>query len=130
MQWVEEALRGFGHYLGVDELSFSDHGLLELTLENGSVVAIEDRSEASDQFLIYLRRPVGYQAAAWLRKALVRCHAECHSLWPLQVALRGQGTDTVLILLTRVSARGFTPQALSQAIEYQLRWSETLRPTP
>ena len=130
MQWVEDALRGFGAYLGVDELSFSDRGLLELTLENGSVVAIEDRSEAFDQFLIYLRRPVGYQAAGWLRKALVRCHAESHSPWPLQVALRGQGTDAVLILLTRVNARSFTPQALSQAIEYQLRWSDTLRPLP
>jgi type III secretion system chaperone SycN len=130
MQWVEDALSEFGRHMGLSQLAFGPGGLVELRLENGSVLTIEDQSIAAEELLIHLRRPVGYQAAAWLRNALARCHAECHSPWPLQVALRGQGSEATLILLTRVTARGFTPQALSQAIEHQLRWSESLRPAP
>ncbi len=130
MHWIEDALLEFGRHMGVDRLAFGPGGLVELRLENGSVLTIEDQSTTKDELLIHLRQPVGYQAADWLRNALARCHAECHSPWPLQVALRGQGSEALLILLTRVGVRGFTPQALSQAIDYQLRWAESLRPQP
>ncbi len=130
MLWIQDALAEFGRHMGVDGLAFGPGGLVELRLENGSVLTIEDQSSTAEELLIHLRRPVGYQAAGWLRNALRRCHAECHSPWPCQVALRGQGPDSQLLLLTRVGMRGFTPQALSQAIDHQLRWSESLRPMP
>lgn len=128
MDWIADTLAEFGRQLGIEALRADAEGRLLLQREDGSQLAVEPiQREGQEELLIYWTVPVGYQAAAWVRRALARCHAETPSRWPVQVGLRGSGPETLGLALVRSPARGFTPQALSQAVEHLRRWLDAVR---
>lgn len=128
MNWVNDTLAEFGRRLGIAALDFGPHGVAQLALPSGGWLAVEpvQRSEADDEVLIYLGHPLGFDAPRRLRQALERAHYAAAGVFPLQLATRGEGSESVLIVLTRVSAREFTPQRLDQAVEALSRWVEVL----
>ncbi len=128
MDWIASTLAEFGRQIGIDNLQADDEGRLSLQFESGGQLSIEQiERSGQDELLIFWMTPVGYQAGTWVRAALVRCHDEGLTAWPVQVGLRGSGPDTMGLLLVRTPARGFTPQTLGQAVEHMSRWVTTLR---
>jgi type III secretion system chaperone SycN len=128
MDWIADTLTDFGRQLGIDNLQADAEGRLSLQFDNGGLLSVEQVQRAGqDEMLVFWMTPVGYQAGAWVRKALARCHEAGDSRWPVQVGLRSGGPDTQGVLLDRTPARGFTPQALGQVMDLLRRWRETLR---
>lgn len=121
--WVRDALAEFGRQLGIEQLSFGSHGVAQLVLQSGGLVAVEPvRRGDRDEVLIYLGRPVGHQAGALLQRALARAHWREGGPYPVQVALRGDGPDAMLLALVRLPERAFTGQSLAHAVDYLGRW--------
>lgn len=127
MSWVNDTLAEFGRRLGIASLGFGAHGVAQLALPSGGWLAVEpvQRGDA-DEVLVYLGHPLGFDAPRRLRQALERAHFGHGGAFPVQLASRGQGAQTVLVALTRVPAREFTPQVLDQAFEALNRWVEAL----
>lgn len=125
--WVNDTLAEFGRRLGISALGFGTHGVAQLALPAGGWLAVEpvQRGEA-DEVLVYLGHPLGFEAPRRLRQALEQAHFRQAGAFDVQVASRGQGAQTVLVALTRMPARAFTPQALDQAFEALSRWVEAL----
>ncbi len=127
MNWIDDTLADFGRRLGLDHLDCGAHGVAQLTLAGGGLIAIEPVTRGDEEeVLVYVGRRVGHDAPRLLRRALARAHhTEVGSL-PVQVALRGQGPDTLLLALLRLPTREFTPQRLDRAFEHFNRWLDTL----
>lgn len=130
MDWIEDTLAEFGRQMGIDDLQADEDGRLRLRLQSGAELAVEPiERQGQDELLIYWAVPVGYQAGAWVRQGLTRCHAEAGGRWPVQVGLRGSGPEALGLALVRTPARGFTPQALVQAVDALSRWLDGVRAT-
>lgn len=130
MDWIADTLAEFGRQMGIEDLQADTEGRLRLAFDNGNQLAVEQvEREGQDELLLYWVVPVGYQAGAWVRQALSRCHAEGPSRWPVQVGLRGAGAESLGVVLLRTPARGFTPQTLGQAVDHLRRWLDALRVT-
>jgi len=127
MSWVNDTLAEFGRRLGLPALGFGTHGVAQLVLPSGAWLAVEPvhRGEI-EEVLVYLGRPLGFDAPRRLRQALEKARFSEGGATEIQLASRGQGPDTALIVLTRLNARAFTPQALDQAFESLSHWVDSL----
>lgn len=128
MTWVHETLADFGRQMGLPDLDFGQHGVAQLQLESGGLLAVEpvQRGDAAE-VLVYLGRPLGWDAAPLLRRAAQRAHHSEAGAWPVQLAVRGDSPDALLLALVRLPEREFTLQALGQAVDYLGRWFEQLQ---
>jgi type III secretion system chaperone SycN len=128
VSWVHETLADFGRQMGLPDLDFGTHGVAQLEMESGNLIAVEpvQRGDAAE-VLVYIGRPLGYDGAPLLRRALARAHHAEAGAMPVQVAVRGEAPDAVLLVLVRVPERDFTLQSLGQAVDYLGRWYEGLR---
>jgi type III secretion system chaperone SycN len=127
MNWVNDTLADFGRRLGIASLGFGEHGVARLALPSGGWIAVEPvRRGEVDEVLVYMGQPLGFDAPKRLRQALEKAHFSDAGALPVQLASRGKGPDTVLVALTRLPARGFTPQALDHALDTLTRWLEAL----
>lgn len=124
--WIHDTLAQFGQQLGLPELSLDDNGAAQLTLQAGGILAVEPAA-ASGDVLVYLGRPLGFDGPAVLRRALARAHHSAGSPMPVQVALRGDGPEALLLVLVRVPEREFTTPMLSRVVDYLGRWSDGVR---
>jgi type III secretion system chaperone SycN len=128
VSWVHETLAEFGRQLGLPDLGFGAHGVAQLQLQSGGFLAVEPvRRDQADEVLVYLGRPLGYEAAATVRRALARAHHSAAEPLAVQVAVRGEGPDAVLVMLVRLPERDFTLQSLGQTVDALGRWYEALR---
>lgn len=128
MNWIEDTLAEFGRQMGIDNLRADAQGRLQLELGSGGQLSVEQiERDGNEEVLVHLAVPVGYQAAAWVRRALARCHEDAAARWPLQVGLRGSGPDARGLILVRTPARGFTPQSLGQMVDFLRRWADHVR---
>lgn len=126
MSWIDDTLRDFGHQMGIEALSFGAHGAAQLVFQDGSVLSLEpvDR-KGTEEVLIYLSRPMGFDAPKIRRVALNQAHYKHASpAFSVQVVSHGQGPDGHLVALIRLPARGFTLQILDRAHEHLSRWLE------
>ena len=127
MSWVHDTVAEFGRQLGIEGLDFGAHGVAQLQLQSGGLLAVEPvRRGETDEVLVYLGRPTGFDAAGLLRRALVKAHHGQAGAMPVQVALRGDFPDALLLALVRMPERDFTLQSLGQALDYLRRWHEGL----
>jgi len=127
MGWVESTLQEFGRQIGVSDLGFGSQGVAHLQRADGGFLAIESaRRGPYDEVLVYLGHPLGFNAGELVRGALDRVHFSHAGAWDLQIGTQGQGSDTVLIVLTRIPERAFTLQSLNAAIEHISRWLEAI----
>lgn len=128
MSWVHETLAEFGRQqLGLPELGFGTHGVAQLQLQAGGLLAVEPvRRGDEDEVLVYLGRPLGFDGAALQRKALAKAHFSGADALPVQVALQGSPPDQLLLMLVRLPEREFTLQSLGHAVDYLGRWFEAL----
>jgi type III secretion system chaperone SycN len=127
VSWVHETLADFGRQMGLPSLDFGAHGVAQLQMQSGGLLAVEPvkRGEV-DEVLVYLGRPTGFDSAGLLRKALVKAHHSAAGALPVQVALRGDAPESLLLMLVRVPERDFTLQSLGQSVDYLGRWFESL----
>lgn len=128
MSWIHDALAEFGHRLGIQHLDFGRYGVAQLAFEDGGLVALEPvRRGTQDEVLVYLARPVAHQAPLLVRGALAKAHLSHGGPMPVQVALRGNGPDALLLAGVRLHERAFTAQTLAQAVEFLGRWLDEVQ---
>lgn len=128
MAWIQDAVADFGRQLGIDGLDFGTHGVMQLQLASGGFIAVEPvKGGREDEVLVYLGRPVAHQAVQAIGVALARCHWRNGGPLPVQVGLRGTGSDAVLLALVRLPERTFTAQALVHAVEFLGRWLDEVQ---
>lgn len=127
MNWINDTLAEFGRRLGLASLGFGSHGVARLQLSSGGWLAVEPvQRGGTDEVLVYLGHPLGFDAPRRLRLALERAHFSQAGSFAVQLASRDQDGQAALVVLTRVPAREFTPQVLDQAFEALNRWVEAL----
>lgn len=125
-QWIHDAVAQYGRQLGLPELGLDDNGAAQLELQAGGILAVE-HAPASGDVLVYLGRPLGFDGPAVLRRALERAHHSAAGTLAVQVVLRGDGPEALLLVLARVPERDFTPPVLSRTVDYLGRWSDGVR---
>ena len=127
MSWVHETLADFGRQLGLPSLGFGTHGVAQLQMQSGALLAVEPvRRGEVDEVLVYLGKPVPFADSGLFRKALAKAHHGEVGALPVQVALRGESPDTLMLMLVRLPERDFTLQSLGHAVDYLGRWYESL----
>lgn len=127
MSWVHETLAEFGRQMGLPALDFGQHGVAQFVFESGVLLAVEPvQSGEHEEILVYMGLPVGYHGAVMGRMALAKAHHGEAGAMPVQVSLRGDAQDTLLIALVRLPAREFTLQSLGQAVDFLRRWFGSL----
>lgn len=125
--WINDTLADFGRRLGIEQLDCGTHGVAQLALAGGGLIAIEPvQRGAAEEVLVYVGRRAGHDAPRLLRQALIQAHHRHAGNLPIQVATRGQGPDTLLLALLRLPAREFTPQSLDHAFDTLNRWLDEL----
>lgn len=127
--WVVDAVAQFGRQLGISRLGFGQGtNALSLAFADGGVLGLEQvQRDVQTEVLVYFSRPVGHQPLAILRTALRRAHVSQGGPWMVQVALSGQGTDTMLTAMVRLPERGLNAQQLGHATDYLDRWLSDLQ---
>ncbi len=123
MNWIQDAVSEFGRQVGISSLDLGPQESIQLTFASGTVLAVEpvNRPE-EEEVLVSLGRPAGHQVAPLLRTAFVKAHMANGGAMPVQIVTRGSGPQTLLVAVVRLQRRAFTPQALSQAVEFLGRW--------
>jgi len=124
--WIDDALAEYGRQLGVPGLALGEHGVAQLALQAGGLLAVEPARGGAD-VLVYLGRPLGFEGPAVLRGALAAAHHSAAPLMPLQLAVSGDGPEALLIALVRVPGPEFTAQTLGRVVDYLGRWSDGVR---
>lgn len=128
MNWVHGTVADFGRQLGLPDLSFDDGGLVQLQLQSGGLLAVEQvQRGTADEVLVYLGRPLGFEGGELLRRALTHAHCSSAQALPVQVAVRGEAPEALLLMLLRLPARDFTLPALEHAVDYLNRWFDGAR---
>lgn len=125
-QWIHDTVAEFGRQLGLPDLALDGSGAAQLQLQAGGLLVVEPAPQTGD-VLVYLGRPVGFDGPAVLRGALARAHHSAAGPWPVQVALRGDGPEALLVVLARVPERDFTPARLSRVVDGLGHWSDGVR---
>jgi type III secretion system chaperone SycN len=124
--WIHETVLQFGQQVGLPALELGTHGVAQLELQAGGLLAVEPAPETTE-VLVYLGRPLGFDGAAVLRNALERAHHAAAQPMPLQVAVRGAGPEALLLALVRVPEREFNLQVLGRAVDVLGRWLDGVR---
>jgi type III secretion system chaperone SycN len=128
MPWIQDSLREFGRQQGLSQLDFNRHGVMQLDYPHGGFLAVEPAQPGrGDEVLVYLARPVGHQAASLLRTALARACAIDGGAPFVQVGIKGNGPDTLMLVVARLPERSFTSQALSATVQYLDRWLDDVQ---
>lgn len=123
MDWIDDTLVEFGRQLGIESLRLNAQGTVRLTLTSGMPVTLEPRIRRGHQeILVSMGCTVGHAAPQRTLQALRMAHTESFPPVDIQLALSGNGVDTLLIATTRLTARGFTVTALSGAIAALGQW--------
>ncbi len=128
MSWIHETVAEFGRQIGVPSLALDAQGVMHMQLQSGGVLGVEAvRRGHLDEILVYLGRPLGFDGAALLRRALVQVHVSQAHAVPVQVAMRGESPEALLIMAVRMPQREFTLPALGQSVDYLNRWFDGVR---
>ncbi|WP_263768599.1 hypothetical protein [Propionivibrio soli] len=123
MNWVHETLAEFGRQIGLTGFAPGTHGVAQLRLESGGLLAVEAVTRgSSDEVLVYLGQPMGFDADRLRMAALEKVRETRGGPYAIQVATRGDGPQAMLLMLVRVPERQFTVQTLGQAVDYLGRW--------
>jgi type III secretion system chaperone SycN len=127
MNWVNQTLAEFGVQIGITDLSFGKHGVAQLILQSGGLLAVEPVHRGDiEEVLVYMGQPIGFDAEKKIRKALCNIHYLQNTQLPIQLATLGVGSDAMLIALVRISERDFTLPVLGHAFDYLNRWFEKI----
>ena len=128
MHWVQQTLADFGRQLGLAHFGLGTLGVAQLRLASGALLAVEPALRGrTEEILIYFSRPLGFEATQTRRAALAKAHYSNNGPYAVQIATRGEGAQSELLMLVRLPQRGFTPQTLSHAVDYLDRWFSELR---
>jgi len=131
LNWVHETLAEFGRELGLTDFGTGTHGVAQLRLESGALLAVEPvrrgKEDGVDEVLIYFGQPLGFEAATLRRRALEKAHFLRGGPYPIQIATRGEGPQALLLMLVRLPERAFTRQTLGHVVDYLGRWFAELR---
>lgn len=123
MSWVDDTVAEFGRSMGIPSLRVGEHGNLQLKFAAGGLLAIEPvRRGDTDEILVYLGEPLGFGGARRVVLALSKAHFRNAGVRDVQIAVRGEGADSLLLALTRIPEREFTPQNLGHAVDYLHQW--------
>ncbi|QEI08271.1 hypothetical protein FXN63_22375 [Pigmentiphaga aceris] len=121
---IEQTLNAYGEQIGISGLRFDVRGAATLKTSSGRLLAVE---QGSDEVLIYVTQPLGYDASATLQQAFKHAHFSRHGEVPVQIATRDERGERSLISLIRIPERDFTVLRLQQTVDYLTRWLVALQ---
>jgi type III secretion system chaperone SycN len=113
VSWVDDTVAAFGRTIGIPDLALDERKRVDLALQDGCLIGIRHLVDRSEPELLLCRsRAVGSGASAAVRAALRLSNFRRPHSWPTQTAL----ADGQLMLAMRIPERGFTLDALEQAL--------------
>ena len=122
MNWTHDAIADFGRRIGLEGWAVNSHGVAQLQLQSGAVLAVEP---VADEVLVYMVEDAPYTSPSQWLDALKRCHTRRKGAWPIQVGRRANTAGgTQIVVLTRVPERALTPQHLEEAVLGVKRWRD------
>lgn len=120
MMNVSQAVTEFGQSMGIEGLNLGSTGVCQLQWEDGSTLLIE---ETAEELLVCLAFPAAHLHALEMQQALElqdqRVH---HGFAVVQVGLRGQGADTLIVTLVRVRARVLAGADIARSVDQLTEW--------
>lgn len=123
MTWVDDTLSEFGRSLGLPGLVLDANGVAHMALGPGGVLGIQAVVRGDcNEIIVFMGRPVGPGQDGLLHRALSHALFRTTVPFAVQVALRGTGTDTLLLAAIRLPDRQFTPNRLAHAVEFLTHW--------
>ncbi len=123
MRWFQDTIEAFSRQLGVITPDVGPQGTFQVTTEGGALLVIEPIAcDMGFDALVYAGHPVGMHTPGLARRALAQAHLTQGLPHPLQVALLPSHPDPLLIALTRIPGRHFTPDLLAHAVDFLHRW--------
>ena len=117
-----DAVHEFGDRLGLDGFTLNSQGVAQLQFPGGVVLAMEIGRE---EMLVYTVHEVPFMPAGQWVDALKRCHVRRRGAWPIQVGCRVTPSGWEIVVLTRLSEWGLTPQRLEEAAQSVLQWRDS-----
>lgn len=115
MSVLTQALSDFGRDIGIDHLQERPEGGLQLRLENGDVLGVQQQTE---EVVVHYAHVCSFDAAARLLKAMKLSHAVATDAAMLQVGLHETPQARWLVLAQRVPAMGFNARQMHQVLAY------------
>jgi len=125
MNWVDDTLAEFGRMAGLPGLAPDTSGAVQLSLEAGAVLGIQPAQAGErGEIVVFMGRPAGLEKDKLVRRALSLANFRNAPPLPVQVALRGEGPDGLLVAAVRLSERQFTLPKLTHAIDFLIAWHD------
>ena len=123
MTWVDDTIAEFGRTVGLAGLACDASGAVQLSLESGGVLGIHRvQAGACGEVIVLMGRQAGLERDRLVVRALALAHFRNAPALPVQVALRGEGPDALLLAAVRLSDRHFTLASLTHAIDFLTAW--------
>lgn len=123
MTWVDDTLAEFGRMAGLPGLALDASGVVQLSLGAGAILGIHPvLASEPREIVVFMGRPVGLEKDRLMRQALSLAHFHNAPALPVQVALRGDGPEALLLAAVRLSERQFTLPSLTRAIDFLNAW--------
>ncbi len=117
---AEFAVADFGRLVGLEQLSLHPVGHVRMGLPEGEWLTLE---EVSDELLVSWVVPCAHLQETALLQALQMCEARTSGFErAFQVGVRGEGSDTCVILVTRLPSEGTTGAQIMRAVEDGVQW--------
>lgn len=121
---IQQTLNAYGEQIGIPGLRFDASGAATLKTASGRLLAVE---RGTEEVLVYVAQPLGYDAGATLQQAFKHAHFSRHGELPVQIAARDERGERSLISLIRIPERDFTVLRLQQTVDYLSRWLAALQ---
>lgn len=115
MSVLTQALTDFGRDIGIDHLQERPEGGVQLRLENGDVLGVQQQAE---EVLVHYAHACSFDAPSRLLRAMKLSHAVTSDAAMVQVGLRETPQACWLVLAQRVPAMGFNARQMHQVLGY------------
>ncbi|MDB5798442.1 MAG: hypothetical protein JWP36_2344 [Paucimonas sp.] len=124
MNWITQAISGFGSSLGLSRLALREDGALRLHTDSGGAIEIHHLADgANPQVLLVMSEPGEYSLAPRLRAALAQADFRRSQGQQLHVA----SVDGQLVLATRLAERECSQPAVEAGINQLQQLHERIR---
>lgn len=121
MDWIDAAVESFGQSMGLPSLRLDADGMLALTLDDGSEIALQDlKPHGGQDFVVTLTKTCAIDPARALRSALAAADYRHSPQWAVQVALE----ERDLVVTLRVPRSAMLQSSLEEAVDRVLTFHQ------
>jgi type III secretion system chaperone SycN len=111
--WIADTVQAFGERMGIEDLALDEDQGLELEMDAGECMGMQLLPDMPGyEMLVYWGKPLLFDPAAQLERALRLVDGRQALPWPAQAAVR----KDMLIMTMRIPARSFELPTLEDAV--------------